>query len=80
MPNDQAVPRLATIEHAAREFESAGQTVAAIRNAIFKSHDRLDPRGAVIQGNGLAATGAVIRHGRRILIDLDAYRAWLAGR
>jgi hypothetical protein len=27
--------------------------------------------------NGLAATGAIIRKGRRIYIDVDAYFAWL---
>lgn len=77
---DQAAPRLATIERAAKEFESAGQTTAAIRSAIFKAHDRVDPRGAKIPGNGLGETGAIIRHGRRVLVDLDRYRDWLAGR
>ena len=81
MPDtDQAAPRLATIERAAKEFESAGQTAAAIRSAIYRAHDRTDPRGVTLPGNGLGESGAIVRHGRRVLIDLDRYRDWLAGR
>jgi hypothetical protein len=71
--------RLATVDSAAKEFTAAGQTTAAIRCAIWRAADRRDPRGKLIPGNGLAATGAIIRHGRRVLIDLDRYAAWLAG-
>lgn len=71
--------RLATVANAAKAFADAGQTPLAIRANIFKSDDRLNSRGEAIRGNGLAATGAVIRRGRRVLIDLDRYGAWLAG-
>lgn len=81
MPDtDQAAPRLATIERAAKEFENAGQTAAAIRSAIYRAHDRVDPRGVKLPGNGLGDSGAIIRRGGRVLIDLDRYSAWLAGR
>lgn len=81
MPTDHATaPRLATVNYAAKEFESVGQTTAAIRAAIFKADERLDPRGAIIPGNGLGATGAIIRRRGRVLVDLDLYGAWLAGR
>ena len=30
------------------------------------------------QTNGLAASGAVIQHGRKILIDPELYIAWIA--
>lgn len=73
------LPNLATIEIAAKHFANAGQTPGAIRCNIFKADDRLNSRGEKIPGNGLAAHGAIIRRGRRVLIDLDRYGAWLAG-
>lgn len=73
------LPRLATIENAAKVFAEAGQTPPAIRAHIFKAADRFNSRGERIKGNGLAAAGAVIRRGGRVLIDLDRYSAWLAG-
>ena len=83
MTNEQNIatylPRLATVENAAKAFAPAGQTPAAIRANIFKSQDRLNSRGEKIVGNGLAASGAIIRRGRKVLIDLDRYGAWLGG-
>ena len=76
----QRLPRLATVDKTAEAFADAGETPAAIRANIFKSQDRFNSRGEKIHGNGLAATGAIIRRGRKILIDLDAYGRWLAGR
>ena len=76
----QGLPRLATVEKAAEAFAIAGETPAAIRANIFKAADRLNSRGEKINGNGLAEAGAIIRRGRKVLIDLDRYGAWLAGR
>ena len=75
----KSVPNLATVENAAKHFANAGQTPGAIRCNVFKADSRLNSRGETIQGNGLAAYGAIIRRGRRVLIDLDRYGAWLAG-
>lgn len=75
----QGIPRLATVENAAKVYAPAGQTPSAIRANIFKSEDRLNSRGEKIRGNGLAASGAIIRRGRKVLIDLDRYGAWLSG-
>lgn len=74
------LPRLATVEKAAEAFANAGETPAAIRANIFKADDRFNSRGEKIPGNGLAGYGAIIRRGRKVLIDLDRYGAWLAGR
>jgi hypothetical protein len=76
----QGFPRLATVDKTAEVFADAGETPAAIRANIFKASDRLNSRGEKINGNGLAAYGAIIRRGRKVLIDLDRYGAWLAGR
>lgn len=75
----KTLPKLATIEVAAKFFADAGQTPGAIRNNIFKSEDRKNSRGEKIRGNGLAAYRAIIRRGRRVLVDLDRYGAWLSG-
>jgi hypothetical protein len=74
------LPRLATVEKAAEIFALAGETQAAIRSRIFKAADRFNSRGEKIPGNGLAEAGAIVRRGRKVLIDLDRYGAWLAGR
>ena len=74
------LPRLATVENEAKAFAEAGQTPLAIRGNIFKMNDRTDKNGKAIKGNGLGATGAIIRRGARIYVDLDRYGAWLAGR
>lgn len=73
------LPRLATVNITAKTFADAGQTPSAIRANIFKAGDRFNSRGEKICGNGLAAYGAIIRRGRKVLIDLDRYGAWLAG-
>ena len=72
------LPRLATVAKTAEAFPDACLTPAAIRTQIFKAEDRLNSRGEKIPGNGLATTGAIIRRGRKVLIDLDRYGAWLA--
>lgn len=76
----QGLPRLATVDKTAEVFSNAGETPAAIRANIFKSADRFNSRGEKIQGNGLAAAGAIVRRGRKVLIDIDRYGQWLAGR
>lgn len=70
---------LATINNTAQHFAAAGLTAAAIRAHIFKAADRINSRGERIPGNGLAESGAIIRVGRKILIDIDKYSHWLAG-
>lgn len=79
MTTETSLPRLATIDNAAKAFADAGQTANAIRANILKADDRFNSRGEKIKGNGLAATGAIIRRGRRVLVDLDRYGSWLAG-
>ena len=83
MSESQAVvntlPKLATVKTLPSCFPLLGLTTAAIHGQIFKSQDRLDSKGRKIAGNGLASTGAIIRRGRKVLIDVDKYAAWLAG-
>lgn len=73
------LPKLATVKTLPSCFPLLELTPAAIHGHIFKSQDRFDSKGRKIAGNGLAATGAIIRRGRKVLIDVDRYGAWLAG-
>jgi hypothetical protein len=75
-----SLPALATVEKAAAAFPDLDLTPAAIRGHVFKADDRMNSRGEVIKGNGLGKTGAIIRRGRRVYLDLPKYGAWLAGR
>lgn len=70
-------PRLATVEKTAEFFTDAALTPAAIRALIFRADDRTNSRGDLLPGNGLGRAGAIVRIGRKVLIDLDRFAAWL---
>lgn len=72
-------PWLATVQVTASIFADAGKTTGAVRMDIFKADDRVNSRGEKIKGNGLAAHRAVVRRGRRVLLDVHRYGNWLAG-
>lgn len=76
----------AAVESAPRDLFTVEQfaerrrflTQSAIRNHILNSTDRVNSRGERIAGNGLAEAGAIVRVGRRVLIDEEAFFRWLA--
>ena len=70
--------RVATVAQLAAAYPVFTQ--AALRDLIFKSADRFNSRGDRIPGNGLAEAGAILRVGRKVLIDLDAFESWLDSR
>ena len=51
-------------------------TKSGLRHLIFNSRPRYSANGTTIPGNGLAAAGAIVRIGRKVLIDADKFRAW----
>jgi len=60
------VPKqLATVQQLASSITAYDGRTGSIRWQIFNSDT-----------NGLKESGAIIRHGRRILIDVDKYFAW----
>lgn len=75
-----ATPWLATVPVLASIYADAGVTPGGVRMDVFKAEDRLNSRGEKIKGNGLAEYGAIVRRGRKVLIDVHRYGAWLAGR
>lgn len=48
---------------------------SSVRHLIYGSEDRVASNGDVIKGNGLGP--AIIRIGRRVLIDLDEFDRWI---
>ncbi len=52
-------------------------TAPALRHLLFQAKARFDSRGRPIPGNGLEEIGAIIRIGRKVLIDLDRFDEWL---
>ena len=51
-------------------------TTAAVRNLVFKAEPRQSSLGE-IPGNGLAESGAIIRLGRRVLLDEAKFLDWV---
>jgi hypothetical protein len=51
-------------------------TQAAMRGLIFKAEPRITHEGTK-PGNGLIEAGAIIRIGRRVLIDEAKFFAWV---
>ena len=51
-------------------------TPSSLRNLIFKADERLSSNGA-IAGNGLLEVGAIIRIGRKVLINEDRFYQWI---
>src|SRR5258708_2138805 len=48
----------------------------AVRNLIFKAAPRQSTKGE-IPGNGLTEAGAILRIGRKVLIDEDRFFDWV---
>ena len=53
-------------------------TKPALRNLIFKAGVRQTSRGE-IPGNGLIECGAIVRLGRKVLIDEARFLGWIRG-
>lgn len=72
-----ALPRLCAIEEIPNAFPHARLTPAAVRALVFRADDRRNSRGELLPGNGLGRAGAIVRIGRKVLIDLDRFTAWV---
>lgn len=73
---DSAPRDLFTVEQFAERRPAWSQ--AALRNLILNAADRLNSRGERIPGSGLSEAGAIVRVGRRVLIDEQAFFRWIA--
>jgi hypothetical protein len=74
---DPSHRELLTVSQFAERFPA--WTESALRNLILNAEDRQNSRGERIPGNGLIESGAVVRVGRRVLIDVRAFFGpWIA--
>ena len=71
--------RLVTVKMLVSMPEYSWLTEASIRQLIFYSQPSHNSKNEEIAGNGLKESGAIIRIGRRVLIDLDCFDAWVVG-
>lgn len=51
-------------------------TRSSLRHLIFNSQPRYSASSDTVHGNGLVEAGAIIRIGRRVLIDAARFREW----
>jgi hypothetical protein len=69
------IKQLATMEQYASAFPEN-----RLRSLIASAAPRLNSRGHTIPANGLFEAGAVMKIGKRILIDIDAFQRWLVSK
>ena len=51
-------------------------TRSSLRHLSFNGQPRYSASGDMVHGNGLVEAGAIIRIGRRVLIDAARFREW----
>ena len=74
--SDSKAPlRLSTVGDVSKQPGYDWLTPSGLRHLIFNAEDRVSSDGTVIPGNGLAP--AILRVGRRVLIDLNDFEAWI---
>lgn len=74
LPSGEGRPTYLTIKQAVQAYPAVFPTESALRNLIFKADDRPHSKG-VMEGNGLSV--ALIRVGRKILLDEAKLLAWI---
>jgi hypothetical protein len=67
-------PRIFTVKQFAQRNPAFSEL--SLRNLIFKSAERQSSLG-LIPGNGLIHAGAIVRIGRKVLIDEPAFFKWV---
>jgi hypothetical protein len=75
--NIRSTKRLQTVKQILHDPSYSWITNSYLRHAIFEAEDKIGSGGASISGNGLAS--AVIRIGRKILIDMNEFDRWIEG-
>jgi hypothetical protein len=73
LPND--MPRFLSVKDTAAR-KNCPFSEASLRHLIFYAEPRLLASGETIPGNGLAT--ALLRIGRRVLIDQQLFESWIA--
>lgn len=76
-PKEAMQRTIFTVEEFVKLPEFSFLTKSSLRHLLFNSRPRKSASGDEIGGNGLAASGAIIRVGRKVLIDAERFRGWL---
>ncbi len=74
-PINKGGPRLVTVNQLVQLPDYRWTSKSSIRHYINDAEPRQNSRGEEIPGNGMLA--AIIRIGRKVLIDLDEFDAWV---
>lgn len=69
--------RLATVKELPTMAGYRWLSEIALRHLIFKALPRKNSKDEAIATNGLYEAGAIIKIGRKILIDLDQFDLWV---
>jgi len=75
--SDKTTSRLVTVAQLPDVDGYGWLTEPAIRHLLFNAKSRYASNGDVIAGNGLEESGAIIRLGRKILIDIEKFNEWV---
>lgn len=73
--NAVSMRRLFPVKQVPKQSGYEWATESSLRHWIFEAEDRVSASGYEIAGNGFAS--AIIRIGRKILIDLDQLDVWI---
>ena len=80
-PNVDSAPRDTPRLYRVANFAERHRTFTSqpsVRAQILNAAPRINSKGEKVGGNGLQEAGAIVRLGRRVLIDEEKYFAWLA--
>jgi hypothetical protein len=75
MNETQTAARFLTVKQLVSSGKYPWLTEGAVRHLIFASKPALRASGEAAPGNGLAR--AIVRVGRKVLIDVNQFDAWL---
>ncbi len=83
MPTQQAIAEqpsqrtLFTVKEFVRLPEFDFMTESSVRHMIFNSRSHYSSGGEEVKGNGLSESGAIVRIGRKVLINAQKFREWM---
>lgn len=75
--NPKSSVRLVTIKKFLTLPKYGWLSESSLRHLIFKAQSRTNSKGEVTPGNGMIESGSIIRLGKKILIDLERFDAWV---
>jgi hypothetical protein len=75
VPQIKSMPKFVSVRQLVESGQYPWLTISALRHLIFRADPYYNSAGEKFGGNGLAP--AIIRVGRRVLIDVERFDAWI---